>query len=233
MAPRPTSSRHVRSSSGSSGCCPSVCWRPPIPPAIGTARPTSPSTARPSCASSSPSSSRVTRRSSRRRRGSRCRRSGRRARRGDDRPRSAPVSGALSGDACHVRLWRIESSARACTAARGPSGRSWPRSRCATRSTVPGRTRSKAYFHPRQLAFACGVLALAAFLRSRTGAAMAALAAAAALHPTTALWFGIAMGVALFVAERPGAHRSERPPPCWPLRPPGRRSRARSRDGLS
>jgi hypothetical protein len=65
-----------------------------------------------------------------------------------------------------------------------------------------GTNTLEGYFHPRQLAFACGVLAVAAFLRHRTAPALAALLAAAALHPTTALWFGIWLGVAMFVSER-------------------------------
>jgi hypothetical protein len=65
-----------------------------------------------------------------------------------------------------------------------------------------GANTLEAYFHPRQLAFAFGVIALAAFLRGRMAAMSLALAGAALLHPTTTLWFGIWLAVAAFVAER-------------------------------
>jgi hypothetical protein len=64
-----------------------------------------------------------------------------------------------------------------------------------------GTNTLEAYFHPRQLAFAFGVLALAAFLRGRTVAAGLALASAALLHPTTTLWFGIWLAVAVLIAD--------------------------------
>ena len=77
------------------------------------------------------------------------------------------------------------------------------------RHAVPrtGTNTLEGYFHPRQLAFACGALAMAAFLTrsspaQRYAAVSALLAAAAALHPTTTLWFAVALGVAVFVAER-------------------------------
>ena len=56
------------------------------------------------------------------------------------------------------------------------------------------------YLHPRMMAFAFGVLALAAFLRRRPGWAIAALAAAGAVHPTTGVWFAMLLGAAAFVA---------------------------------
>jgi len=56
------------------------------------------------------------------------------------------------------------------------------------------------YLHPRMIAFAFGVLALAAFLRRRPGWAVAALAAAGAVHPTTGVWFAMLLGAAGFVA---------------------------------
>lgn len=72
------------------------------------------------------------------------------------------------------------------------------------RHAVPdsGTNTLEGYFHPRQLAFAFGALAMAAFLRRRFGAALALLLSAAALHPTTTMWFAIALGVAALVAER-------------------------------
>lgn len=64
-----------------------------------------------------------------------------------------------------------------------------------------GTNTLEAYFHPRQLAFALGVLAVAAFVQGRPARAALALCAAAALHPTTTMGFGIWLGVALFVSE--------------------------------
>jgi hypothetical protein len=58
------------------------------------------------------------------------------------------------------------------------------------------------YFHPRQVAFACGVLGLAAFLRGRTAVAAALVCIGALEHPTTALWFAVWVGVAAVVADR-------------------------------
>lgn len=72
------------------------------------------------------------------------------------------------------------------------------------RHAIPrsGTNTLEAYFHPRQLAFAFGALAVAAFLRGRVFGSAAALLAAACLHPTTTLWFGIWLGVAAFLSER-------------------------------
>ena len=56
------------------------------------------------------------------------------------------------------------------------------------------------YLHPRMIAFALGVLALAAFMRRRPAWAAAALVAAAVVHPTTAVWFAMLIGAAAFVA---------------------------------
>ena len=75
------------------------------------------------------------------------------------------------------------------------------------RITQTGANSLEAYFQPRMLAFALGAWAIASYLRARNVAAMALLAAAFALHPTTALWFGIWIAVAVFVAE-----------PAWRLR---------------
>ena len=57
------------------------------------------------------------------------------------------------------------------------------------------------YFHPRQLAFAIGVLGLGEMLRARPWTALAAAAAASAVHPMTGLWFVVWVGVALFVEQ--------------------------------
>lgn len=56
------------------------------------------------------------------------------------------------------------------------------------------------YLHPRMIAFAFGVFAMAAFLRRRPGWAIASLAAAGAVHPTTGVWFAMLLAVAAFVA---------------------------------
>jgi hypothetical protein len=58
------------------------------------------------------------------------------------------------------------------------------------------------YFHPRLIVFAAGILAIAWFLRGRTWRALALVLAAGALHPTTALWFLVWIGVAAFVSDR-------------------------------
>ncbi len=72
------------------------------------------------------------------------------------------------------------------------------------RHAVPdsGTNTLEGYFHPRQLAFAFGALAIAAFLRRRPGVSVALLAPAAALHPPTTMWFTIGLGTAALVAER-------------------------------
>ena len=64
-----------------------------------------------------------------------------------------------------------------------------------------GTNSLEGYFHPRQLAFAFGTLAIAAFLRGRTTVAALALCAAGSLHPTTTLWLAIWLGVATLVAR--------------------------------
>jgi hypothetical protein len=72
------------------------------------------------------------------------------------------------------------------------------------RHAVPdsGTNTLEGYFHPRQLAFAIGALAIAAFLRRRVAIPAALLAAAAALHPPTTLWFAVCLGTAALAAER-------------------------------
>lgn len=64
------------------------------------------------------------------------------------------------------------------------------------------------YFHPRMLAFAVGVLAVAALLRRRRWMAVGLVAAAAVIHATTALWFAVLIGTAMLVLDprlRPAA----------------------------
>jgi hypothetical protein len=58
------------------------------------------------------------------------------------------------------------------------------------------------YGHPRMLAFALGLGAVVFVLRARPAPALALVAAAFAVHPTTALWCGIWGGVALLAADR-------------------------------
>ena len=62
-----------------------------------------------------------------------------------------------------------------------------------------GANTLEAYFQPRMLAFAVGMFAVAAILRRRHLTALALVAVAALLHPTTALWFGLWAGVAALV----------------------------------
>lgn len=65
-----------------------------------------------------------------------------------------------------------------------------------------GTNTLEAYFHPRQLAFALGTLALASFLGRGRLVPGALVIAAGLLHPTTALWFAIWLGVATAVEDR-------------------------------
>jgi hypothetical protein len=65
-----------------------------------------------------------------------------------------------------------------------------------------GTNTLEGYFHPRQLAFALGAMSIAMVLRRRHVAAVVALALAAAIHPTTAMWFVIWVAVALAVTDR-------------------------------
>jgi hypothetical protein len=71
------------------------------------------------------------------------------------------------------------------------------------RHAIPksGTNTLEGYFHPRQLAFAFGSIAIAEFLRGRPLGVLLALAAAGSLHPTTTLWFAIWVAVASFVSE--------------------------------
>ena len=70
------------------------------------------------------------------------------------------------------------------------------------RITQTGANSLESYFQPRMIAFALGAWAIAAYLRGRAATALAILLLAAAVHPTTALWFAIWAGVAIFVSER-------------------------------
>ena len=64
-----------------------------------------------------------------------------------------------------------------------------------------GTNTLEGYFHPRQLAFGLGVLALAAMMRHRLTLGWMLVVVAGLLHPTTALWFAIWLTVATWVNE--------------------------------
>jgi len=70
------------------------------------------------------------------------------------------------------------------------------------RITQTGANSLESYFQPRMIAFAFGAWAIAAYLRGRIVAALAILLVAFLVHPTTAMWFSIWAGVAIFVSER-------------------------------
>jgi len=57
------------------------------------------------------------------------------------------------------------------------------------------------YFQSRVLALGIGMVAMAMFLNRRHLAAVILIALAAPLHPTTALWFAVLLGTALFVVD--------------------------------
>ena len=69
------------------------------------------------------------------------------------------------------------------------------------RITQTGANSLESYFQPRMIAFALGAWAVAAYLRGRVAPALALVALAFALHPTTAMWFAIWIGAAVFVTE--------------------------------
>ncbi len=60
-----------------------------------------------------------------------------------------------------------------------------------------GANSLEGYMHPRMLAFAMGLAAFACVVKRRDVGALAFVAAAFVIHPTTAGWFGIAVAVAL------------------------------------
>ena len=69
------------------------------------------------------------------------------------------------------------------------------------RITQTGANTLEAYFHPRSLAFGLGACAVAACLRGRSTLALTLVAMAFVSHPTTAVWFGVWLGVALIVSD--------------------------------
>jgi hypothetical protein len=70
------------------------------------------------------------------------------------------------------------------------------------RITQTGANSLESYFQPRMLAFALGAWAIAAYLRGRVATALGFVLLGFAIHPTTAMWFAIWIGVAMFVSER-------------------------------
>ncbi|HJR59599.1 MAG TPA: hypothetical protein VJ813_09380 [Vicinamibacterales bacterium] len=69
-----------------------------------------------------------------------------------------------------------------------------------------GTNTLEGYFQPRLLAYALGAVAIAAFLRGRLAGALALILAAGAVHPTTAAWFAVWLGVAAAIAH-PGLRK--------------------------
>ncbi len=57
------------------------------------------------------------------------------------------------------------------------------------------------YTHPRMLAFAIGMAAVSAHLHSRAWLAIGLVGLAATVHPTTAAWFSVWLGVAIYVSQ--------------------------------
>jgi len=64
-----------------------------------------------------------------------------------------------------------------------------------------GTNTLEGYFHPRQLAFGFGALAIAAFLRGGSTTPIVLVGVAGLLHPTTALWFALCLCAALLARE--------------------------------
>jgi hypothetical protein len=64
-----------------------------------------------------------------------------------------------------------------------------------------GTNTLEGYFHPRTLVYALGALAIAFFLRGSLRTVTALLAIGVAIHPTTAVWFGLWLAVAAAIAE--------------------------------
>ena len=60
----------------------------------------------------------------------------------------------------------------------------------------------EAYLHPRQLAFALGMVGVAVFLRGKTWLAIGTVVGAMLLHPTTAIWFAVLIGIGALVSDR-------------------------------
>ena len=70
------------------------------------------------------------------------------------------------------------------------------------RITLTAANSLEPYFQSRVLAFGIGLVAIGAFVRRRDWFAIAAVAAAAVCHITTAVWFAILIGTALVIVDR-------------------------------
>jgi len=70
------------------------------------------------------------------------------------------------------------------------------------RITQTGANSLESYFQPRMIAFALGAWAIASYLRGRAIPALALVGIAFAIHPTTAMWFAVVIGIALLVTNR-------------------------------
>jgi hypothetical protein len=92
------------------------------------------------------------------------------------------------GSALYLNRWTIAALLAACTLRHA--------------ITKSGTNTLEGYFHPRQLAFAFGLLGVAAFLRGRPLLAILALVGAGSLHPTTTLWFAVWLSVGIFATAR-------------------------------
>jgi len=64
-----------------------------------------------------------------------------------------------------------------------------------------GTNTLEGYFHPRQMAFGFGLFAIAMFIERRHALAALFIALAAAMHTTTALWFGVWLAAAAWVGR--------------------------------
>src|SRR5687767_12463191 len=64
-----------------------------------------------------------------------------------------------------------------------------------------GTNTLEGYFHPRQMAYGLGLLAVAAFLRGRFVLTAVLVLAAGAVHPTAALWFAVWLAAAMAIVN--------------------------------
>jgi len=64
-----------------------------------------------------------------------------------------------------------------------------------------GANTLEGYFHPRVLVFALGLLGVAAFLDKRDWLWIALVAVGILIHPTTAVWFGVWLGLAAWIGR--------------------------------
>jgi hypothetical protein len=64
-----------------------------------------------------------------------------------------------------------------------------------------GTNTLEGYFHPRQIAYGLGLLAIAAFLRGRLLLTAALVLGAGAVHPTAALWFAVCLAPAAAILD--------------------------------